>query len=151
MIKLKVREQTLIYAKTKKAKILREGEELEKKINILQKQIDSGCKNANEKLAIIIQLEEKTRALEKIIEYRTMGAILKAKCRRYNEGEKSTKYFLKLEKRHFKNGVISQLKLGDNEFSDKEILSECETFCRNIYSSKTDGDDFFLETPLQRH
>ena len=84
--------------KQKKAKILREGEELEKKINILQKQIDSGCKNANEKLAIIIQLEEKTGALEKIIEYRTMGAILKAKCRRYNEGEKSTKYFLKLEK-----------------------------------------------------
>jgi len=84
--------------KQKKAKILREGEELEKKINILQKQIDSGCKNANEKLAIIIQLEEKTRALEKIIEYRTMGAILKAKCRWYNEGEKSTKSFLKLEK-----------------------------------------------------
>ena len=46
MIKLKVREQTLRYAKTKKAKMLRE-EELQKKINILQRQIDSGCNNAN--------------------------------------------------------------------------------------------------------
>ena len=55
-IKLKVREQTLRYAKTRKAEMLREEEELEKKINILQRQIDSGCNNANEKLAIDIQL-----------------------------------------------------------------------------------------------
>ena len=43
-----------------------------------------------------------------------------------------------MKKRHYKNGVISQLKLGDNDFacSDKEILSECETFYRDIYSSK---------------
>ena len=70
MIKLKVREQTLRYAKTKKAKMLRE-EELEKKINILQRQIDSGCNNANEKLAINIQLDQEVKELEKIIEHRT--------------------------------------------------------------------------------
>lgn len=138
MIKLKVREQTLRYAKTKKAKMLREEEELEKKINMLQRQIDTGCNNAYEKLAINIQLEQKTKELEKIIEYKTKGAIVRAKCRWYNEGEKNSKYFLSLEKRHYKNGVISQLKLGENEFasSDKEILSECETFYRDIYSSK---------------
>ena len=61
MIRLKVREQGVRYAKTKKAKMLREEEELEKKINILQWQIDSGCNNANEKLAITIQLEQKRR------------------------------------------------------------------------------------------
>ena len=82
MIKLKVRGQSLRYAKTKKAKILlEEEEELEKKINILQWQIDSGCNNANEKLEINIQLEQKTKELEKIIEYRTKGAILRAKCK----------------------------------------------------------------------
>lgn len=64
---------------------------------------------------------------------------MKAKCRWYNEGEKS-KYFLNLEKGRFKNGVISSLKLGDKEIvsSEKGILSRCETFCRNIYISKTD-------------
>ena len=51
--------------------MLREEEELEKKINILQRQTDSVCNNANEKLAINIQLEQKTKELEKIIEYRT--------------------------------------------------------------------------------
>jgi len=73
--KLKVREQTLRYAKTKKQKMLREEEELEKKINILQRQTDSVCNNANEKLAINIQLEQKTKELEKITEYRTNGAL----------------------------------------------------------------------------
>ena len=81
MIKLKVREQTLRYAKTKKAKMLREEEELKKKINILQRQIDSGCNNANEKLLINIQLDQEVKELEKIIEHRTRGAILRTKCR----------------------------------------------------------------------
>ena len=140
MIKsVKVREQTLRYAKTTKAKMLREEEELEKKINMFQRQIDSGCNNANEKLAINIRLEQKTKELENIVEY----IIMRAKCRWYNEGEKNSKYFLSLEKRHYKNGVISQLKLGENEFasSDKEILSECETFYRDIYSFKADCDN----------
>jgi len=43
------------------------------------------------------------RDLEKIIEHRTKGAILRSKSQRYNEGERNTKYFLNLEtERHFK-------------------------------------------------
>ena len=75
--------------------MLREEEELEKKINMLQMQIDSGCNNANEKLAITIQLEQKTKELEKIIEYKTRGAIMRVKCRWYNEGEKKFQVFPK--------------------------------------------------------
>ena len=72
--------------------------------------------------------------------------------------EKNSKHFLSLEKRHFKNGVISQLKLGNNDFtcSDKEILSECETFYRDICSSKLkqtviiqELTNYFLERLLQ--
>ena len=94
-IKFKVREQTLRYAKTRKAEMLREEEELEKRINILQRQIDSGCNNANEKLAIDIQLDQKTKELEKIFKHRTKGAILRAKCKWFNEGEKKFKAFPK--------------------------------------------------------
>ena len=47
--------------------MLRKEEELEKKIDILQRQIDSGCNNANGKVAINIHIWEKTRELEKII------------------------------------------------------------------------------------
>ena len=67
-----------------------------------------------------------------------LRAILRAKCRWNNEGEKHAKYFLNLEKRHFKNCVISQLKTGENEFvtSDKEILHQCENFYRDLYKSR---------------
>ena len=143
MIKLKVRERTIKYVKAKKAKISRKEEELERAINKLQNEIDSSSNSKNKKRAAQEELENRTRELDELIEYRTKGAILRAKCRWYNEGKKNTKYFLNLEKRHYKNGVISQLKINDKDFvtTDKEILTECETFYRNIYSSKLDCVD----------
>jgi len=83
------------------------------------------------------ELEIKHRELEQIIEHKTKGAILRSKCRWYDEGEKNTKYFLNLEKIHYKNGLISRLKIDDDKFvmSDKEILNACESFYKNIYSS----------------
>ena len=114
--------------------------------------IDYNGTGEQEKLDATKEQELKKAELERIIEYRTNGAILRAKCRWHNEGEKNTKYFLNLEKRHYKNGVINQLKTGENEFvtSDKEILSECETFYKNLYSSHLDAsrndfqnDNFF--------
>ena len=83
-------------------------------------------------------MDSKKLELEKLIEHRTKGTILRAKCRWHNEGEKNTKYFLNLEKRNYKQGTISQLKLDDEQFvsTDKEILNECETYKRLYSSSK---------------
>ena len=116
MIKLKIHEQSIKYAKDRRTKTSRREEEIEKAINVLEEFIESSNKGDREKKEASRDLEEKKAELEKIIEYRTKGAILRAKCRWHNEGEKNTKYFLKLEKRHFKNCVISQLKTGENEF-----------------------------------
>ena len=74
------------------------------------------------------------------------------KIRWYNEGEKNTKYFLNLEKRHCKQNTISQLKVNDNEFiyTDNEILNECESFYKNLYSSRIEcGDHLSHVFPLQ--
>ena len=80
------------------------------------------------------KLEKKQRELEQIIGHKTKGAILRSKCRLYNDGEKNTNYFLNLEKRHYKNGVISQLKIDDDKFvtSDKDILNACESFSKGM-------------------
>ena len=128
------------YAKAKKEKLLRKEEELERKINALQKDIGNRNRKDNETITTQRELEEKVKELERIIEHKTKGAILRAKCRWHNEGEKNTKYFLNLEKRHFKNSVISQLKVNDNDFviSDKEILNECETFYRTHLQFKNE-------------
>ena len=124
MIKLKIREQSLKYSAIKKAKISRHEEELEKEINNLQRSIETNNMNGKDKEDAVNTLETKKSELEKIIEYRTKGSILRARCRWHNEGEKNTKYFLNLEKRHYKQGAISQLKLEDENFAttDEEIL-----------------------------
>ena len=74
----------------------------------------------------------------------------------YNEGEKNTKYFLNLEKRHCKQATITQLKVSEDYFisTDKEILLECENFYKNLYTSKVDtnknADAFFLPLEEQK-
>ena len=104
----------------------------------LQEELD----NINTDDTLPSHLEEKLKEsrleLEKIIEFRTKGAILRSKTRWYNEGEKNTKYFLNLEKRHYKQGTISQIKLNNRDFVTlhEEILTECVSFYKNLYSSK---------------
>ena len=50
---------------------------------------------------------------------------------------KEHKILFNLEKRNYKQGTISQLKLDDEQFvsTDKEILNERETFYKRLYSS----------------
>ena len=121
----------------------RHEEELKKEINSLQRSIEANNMKGKDKEDAVNTLETKKSELEKIIEYQTKGIILRARCRWHNEGEKNAKYFLNLEKRHYNQGAISQLKLDDENFAttEKEILQECETFYKHLYSSKIDSQN----------
>lgn len=73
------------------------------------------------------------------------------------EVKKTQSIFLSLEKRHHKQGTISQLKRADESFvtTDKEILNQCEAFYGEMYRSKIDlcGDEYdhlFFENPVQK-
>ena len=106
--------------------------------------------NEPQNQSIIERINLLKRDLEKIIEHRTKGAVLRSKSQWYNEGERNTKYFLNLEKRHFKQRTISQLKINETDFvtSNKAILSECESFYKHLYTSKVNSDftsDFFQQ------
>ena len=139
---MKVREESLNYGITKKRKISRKEEEIEKSIATLEKCLTEEYVNEYQKQKVWSNLEAKKCKLETIIEYRTKGAIVRSKSQWYNEGEKNTKYFLNLEKRHCKQGTITQLKINDNDlvYTDKEILNECVSFYQSLYSSKADAD-----------
>ena len=88
------------------------------------------------------KLDNLRSEMEVIIEYRTIGAMLRSRTRWHNEVEKNTKYFLNLEKRHYRQGTISRLKKSENDFAttDKEIPQECESFSKDLYSSKMKTD-----------
>lgn len=85
---------------------MRKEEDLEKTINALQNLIDANQTGEEEKQSALRESEGSQIQLEKVVEYTTKGAIFRTRFRWHNEAEKITKYFLNLEKRHFKNGVI---------------------------------------------
>ena len=70
------------------------------------------------------------------MEYRTKGAILRSRTKWHNEGRK-TQNIYHIWKNYIQ-GTISQIKTHANETvtSDKQILIECETFYKNLYTSK---------------
>ena len=138
MIKMKVREKSISFAISTKCKILHKEHILEQKIASLEKELIQPSVSTLHKNTLTEELDLCRKELEDIIKRHTQGAILRCKARWYNEGEKNMKYFLNLEKWHFKLNVISQPKINENEFvtSDTDILAECETFYKNLYTSQ---------------
>lgn len=141
MIKLKVRETSLIYARQRKKERTHQEEEIEKNIASLERELEGENISELQRGKVLDMLKIKKEQQENILEYRTKGAILRSQCRWYNEGEKNNKYFLNLEKRHYKQGTINQLKTdnGDVITTDNKILHECFSFYKNLYSTQLTG------------
>ena len=149
VIKMKVRDKSVSYAAIKSSRIRSREDILYKKIADLEKKIDEKIFCAVEQMSQLqTKLDDYRNEIERIIEYRTKGAILRSKTRWHNEGEKNTKYFLNLEKRQYKQGTISRLKRNENDYvtTDKEILHECKTFYKDLYASKLDPEDLLSLT-----
>ena len=149
MIKMKVREKSISYATAKNHKTKSREDILFKEISRLEKELDGNTGLSDTQKSLLqSSLDNLKSEMEEIIEYRTKGAVLRSRTRWYNEGEKNTKYFLNLEKRHYRKGTISRLKKGENDFAttDKEILHECESFFKDLYSSKMRTDLISPET-----
>ena len=111
---MKVREESMKYGASKKRDSLRKEDEIERSIAALEKQLSQDNLNRNLKQKFWLDLETKKRELKAIIEHRTKGAIIRSKSLWYNEGEKNTKYFLNWEKKHCKQGTITQLKVNND-------------------------------------
>ena len=72
-----------------------------------------------------------------------IGAQIRSRARYIEEGEKSTQYFLGLEKHRQSNNKITKLESnGKSITNSKDILFECCAFYQNLYkSSKPNEDD----------
>ena len=76
--------------------------------------------------------------LEKISYDWTRGACVRSKARWYEFGERSSKYFLNLERRNYENKCITSLikENGSSITDPKEILKEQKRFYQVLYSSQ---------------
>ena len=78
--------------------------------------------------------------MDDLYNYITEGAILRSKVRWYEEGEKSTKYFLNLKKSNRNKISIKKLIKPDSEIElngFNEIQKEINSFYQNLYSRKS--------------
>jgi len=67
----------------------------------------------------------------------TKGIIIRSKSDWYEQGEKSTKYFLNLEKKNSINNTIRKIFINDVESEDDEaILNHAKTFYENLFERK---------------
>ena len=106
---------------------------LEKEINSLQQSLNvSPCEETQRKLT------QKQNELQGLREHKMRGISTRSKANWITRGEKSTKYFLNLEKRHYTNKLIPKLVLEDaTEITDqKDIIREQERFYEKLYTSR---------------
>ena len=87
---------------------------------------------------------ESKEFLDKYIERKTEGAILRSKSLYYEQNEKSSKYFLNLERLHSENNTVKKVVVENGETSDsKEILNELHKFYSTLFKrrvSKTERE-----------
>ena len=128
-LKLQIRGKTISYEAWKKKKQNKTENCLEKQsLNV------SPCEETKRKLV------QKQTELQELREHKMRGIATRSKANWITRGEKCTRYFLNLEKRHYTNKLIPKLVLEDaTEITDqKDIIREQERFYEKLYtSSKT--------------
>ena len=82
------------------------------------------------------ELKERLVAFRK---HKIEGILSRSKARWAAEGEKVTKYFCNLEKRHYISKHMYKLDTGDGRILEKtdEMLQETKMFYKNLYTEKT--------------
>ena len=107
---------------------------LEQKVKELESLISTGAEECS-----LQEYNKCKQDFEEIYNYITEGIILRSKTDWYELGEKSTKYFLNLEKRNkAKSHIRVILTESSSEITDsKAILSELKSFYSNLYEQRS--------------
>ena len=143
-IKLMIRGKTISYASYKKKEREKQETELKETLKTLyDKPLDDDIK---------FQINEKENLLRQIREEKVKGILLRAKSRWKVEGEKSTRYFCNLEKRHYTEKSMNKIITdeGNEKTNIKEILHEQKLFYERLYRSQNldvndDGSNTFFD------
>ena len=134
---MEIRSITISYTKHKGKQCRNRVMELQNRLEALEIMINNS-KNEEELSVEIAEYENLKTELQRIYEAKGKGAILRSKVRWAEQGEKPTKYFFNLEKRHFNRKVITEIKREDGKtlVEEYEILKEIESFYGKLYASQ---------------
>ena len=126
-----VRIFTIKHSK-KKSKTIKEKElNLQNQYNKAKQRFENDSNNTNSTLLWIAQKE-----LETFYEKKVEGIIIRSRARWYEHGERSSKYFLNLEKRNHVKKHIRKLCINGLLTTDPlKILNEQKCFYQELYQS----------------
>ena len=144
--------KTKEYAKERSIRLRQDFTFMQKRLTKLLSEFNS-TENSSIKKQKDIQIAECNAYLEQYIEYKAQGARVRSRLCWWEYGEKSTSYYLSLEKIRSSNKSIKVLVKADNTMTknEKEILQEQHAFYKrlytanpNIYFSLTNQTQFML-------
>lgn len=131
-LKYNIRKHAIDFSKRKAFQNRKKEKELEIALNLAHANFERNPSNSTK-----LDLEKAKYELEKLLEEKTNGLIKRSKVRWYEEGERSTKYFLNLEKRNYSKKTVNKLLVNDTVITDpKEILKAQMEFYKRLYSAE---------------
>ena len=146
-IKYNIRLHAISYSK-EKAKLKYEKEQrIQQELKDANRLFENDPSASNR-----LRLDEIKEKLELLYEEKVKGIVIRARARWHEYGERSTKYFLNLEKRnHVKKHIRKLLISGSITTDPYRILAEQKRFYQNLYKTKdsveaTDSIEAFLNS-----
>ena len=151
-LKYNIRKFTIQFSKTKAKQRNTIQINLENELRNASKLYEQNSSKENYELYESIKMK-----LEEVYEYKVNGIITRARIRWYENGEKSTKYFLRLQKRNYCRKIIRKLRIQNIEITDPhKILYEQAQFYKTLYTSKNpnlnseEAKSFFLQSNIPK-
>jgi exonuclease III len=147
-IKLRIRTDTISYSALKKRSKNNTLLALNRRMTRLEKQFQQNPSDDIEENIKLIKQD-----IDDILQEQINGIVMRSKCDWQEYGEKSSKFFLNLEKRNFNNKTIKRLRLSNGTITmeEKNILKELHSFYSKLYTTThniapdfTELDDIIL-------
>ena len=132
--KIKIREISIKYSKQKASSKASRVKILENKLQTACSLLANGNPNTEELNNEILQLKKE---INDFYDYKAKGYQVRSRAKWVEEGEQSTSYFLRLEKKHQVFNQIDTLmkENGHMARTNEEILNEAVTFYTKLYST----------------
>ena len=136
LFKINVKEYTILYCKKRKHKKQNVKFEYENKL----KEIDLKLANLkfNENIELRMEREQVKTKLDAISMEKARGYYIRSRAQWFEEGEKSTRYFLSLENKTQQDNCIHSSKTANGKTlnHNNDILEVTVNCYSNLYSSK---------------
>ena len=135
-LKYEIRNFTIMFTKKHAKTVRQEKEKLENELKILEDNLNQS-ENLNRYNDAKFQLDNIHKKISE-------GIKVRSKCNWYEFGEKSSKFFLNLEKKNAIQGTIRKLLVDNKDVtSSAKIYEELHCFYKSLYAKKSviEGDN----------